>query len=281
MIFRGERDQLAFLEIMGRVQKQTRVRVLAYCVLGNHYHVVLQNTTGRMSEFFKQLNGQYALCFRKRHGGRGYVFQDRYKSMLIQDDGYLKVAIAYVLGNPVKAGLAKAYDLYPGSSGGSYFSPSGDDRFIDSAFVEELFGSKRELGRLVNQADELPVVPSELGPVIGREDGVEQLLEKAERRKGRESRERRRSPDKYFEPVAKIIGEFEKMHGVDVQYMDISTHAGKRLRAELLWHLKTRAGMTYRQLAHLDWFADLNTSSMGTLYQRIRIKMTEQNVNRG
>ena len=53
----------------------------------------------------RQLNGQYGINYRKKKGGRGYVFQDRYKSALIQDDPYLPMSIVYVILNPLRAGL--------------------------------------------------------------------------------------------------------------------------------------------------------------------------------
>lgn len=76
-IFRSAADKKFFLALLERIQPLTKIRILAYCVLDNHYHLVIQNAFGRMSDFFKQLNGQYAVYYRKRHGGRGYVFQDR------------------------------------------------------------------------------------------------------------------------------------------------------------------------------------------------------------
>ena len=272
-VFRDDQDKSLFLELLVKVQKLTRVRVLAFCVLDNHYHLVMQNTTGKMPGFFKQLNGQYAVYFRKRYGGKGYVFQDRYKSMLVQDDSYLKIGIAYVLGNPVKAGLVKRFDLYPWSSGSLYFKRKASDGAVDLVFVEELFGSKKELKHLVNSMEELPIVQSELGPVIGGEEFIERAAQMAERRTGKESMERRRAPDKYFESTEKIFKKLEKKYKVNLMEVDMHTHAGKRLRAEMLVHLRERAGMTYREIAQMDVFADLGMNSLGTLYQRNRKRL--------
>jgi REP element-mobilizing transposase RayT len=279
-IFLDERDKAVFLEILSRAQKATRIRLLAYCIMGNHYHVVLQNTTGHMPMFFRQLNGRYAAHFRRRHGGRGYVFQERYKSMLIQDDGYLKVAIAYVLGNPVRAHLAEAFDRHSGSSGILYFN-GAETNTVDVGFVEDLFGSRTALQGLVDRANELPVIQSELGPIIGSEEFSVRAAWKAERRSGRESLERRRSPDKYFDPLEKIIGEFEKKHGVETGQLDMTTHAGKKLRAELLVHLKDRSGMTYRAIVKLEPFADLEMSGLGTLYQRSKKRLDAEKTRKG
>jgi REP element-mobilizing transposase RayT len=270
-IFRFEEDKRAFLELLEKVQALSRVRVLAYCVMDTHYHMVLQNDSGRMPDFFKQLNGRYARHYRKRHGGRGYVFQDRYKSMLIQDDAYLMVAIGYVLQNPVSAGLVRSYSDYPWSSGRFYYGRE-ECAGVDRGYVEDLFGSQAQMRRFMagTGLDALPTVRSALGPVIGGEGAVSWIEALAERRSGRESLERRRSRDRYFEPVGKVFQEFEKRYGVRIEELDLRTYPGKRLRAEFLAWLRERAGLTYREIARLDPFSNLDLNSLGGLYRQAR-----------
>jgi hypothetical protein len=241
--------------------------------MDTHYHVVLQDNNGRMSEFFKQLNGQYAGYFRQRHGGRGYVFQDRFQSMLIQDDAYLMVAIGYVLNNPVRAGIVKDFADYLWSSGKVYFGEK-ERKVVDSGFVEDLFGTAEEFNGFVRRLpiDELPIVRTELGVIIGGEDVSLDLERKADRRQrdGEQSREMRRHDDDFHDPVPKVIQEFERRHDMRITDLDLSTHAHKRLRGELLVLLKERGGLTYREIAQMDLFVDLSINSLGTLYKRAK-----------
>lgn len=268
-IFQAGADKEVFLALLERIQALTRVRILAYCVMDSHYHLVLQNTSGRMPDFFKQLNGRYAAHYRKTHGGRGYVFQDRYHTMLIQEDAYLLSVIAYVLRNPLKAGLASSFAEYPWSSGALYFT-GGESSAVDCAYVEGVVGSAGELARIVRglEWDELPIVRSALGPVIGDREYVAKASVAADRRSGRESVERRRQRDMYFEPLEKVCVEFERMHRVRIDEIDVHSYGGKRLRGELLVELKERAGLTYRQIARLDPFADLESNSLGQIYRQ-------------
>src|SRR4030042_1581932 len=90
-----------FIEFLSDKQEKLKIHLFAYCVMDNHYHLVLENTGGRMGNFMKQLNGQFGTFYRKQVKGRGYVFQNRFKSILIQDTTYLQMAVAYVLRNPV------------------------------------------------------------------------------------------------------------------------------------------------------------------------------------
>ncbi len=255
------------------------MRILAYCLMDNHYHLVLQNLTGRMSEFFKQLNGQFGTYYRQRYGGKGYIFQDRYKSQLIQDDAYLMLAIAYVLNNPVKAGLARSYEQFPWSSGGLYFTDKSDQTMVDSAYVNDLFGNQKEFKRFVislQDLEELPMVKSEIGLIIGGAEFIEKAEVMADRRSGLESTQMRRLDDRYFEPLEKVIQEFEAKHGVKIVELNTRTHTGKRLRTELMVSLKDMAGLRYVDILQLEAFSGLSLGGLGCNYRDYKMKTKKQ-----
>lgn len=275
IIFSDDQDRQTFLSLLDKTQELTQIRLLAFCLMDNHYHLILQNLSGRMSEFFKQLNGQYGTYFRKRYGGRGYVFQDRYKSKLIQDEAYLMLSIAYVLNNPVKASLARSYDKYPWSSGGAYFKEECDGSLVDCNYVNDLFCSVKELKKWIistQDLDELPTVKSEMGLIVGGEEFIERAEELANRRSGLESTKMRRLNDRYYEPVEKVIQEFERIHRVKLVEIDTRTHIGKRLRTELLVHLKDRAGLRYVDIIQMDLFAGLSLGGLGCNYRNYKTK---------
>ena len=119
-IFPDDGDKRTFLAILSKKAKLLGVRLIGYCVMNNHYHVLLENSSGRMSSLLKVVNGAYGIYYRRKHGGKGYVFQNRFKSTLIQDDSYLRLAILYLLQNPVRAGLVANCIEYPWSSAGEY-----------------------------------------------------------------------------------------------------------------------------------------------------------------
>jgi len=137
--------------------------------------------------------------------------------MLIQDEPYLMMAIAYILNNPVRAMLVQDFSDYEWSSGNLYFSKPTSD-IIDQVFVEELFGNKVNLATFVMNINlkELPTVRTEMGFIIGGEDFLSKALEKSDRRTDKESLERKRIDDKYFEPVEKVFFEFERKHVLKV-----------------------------------------------------------------
>ncbi|HUU04915.1 MAG TPA: transposase [Patescibacteria group bacterium] len=112
-IFKSDKYKTVFLDILADKVDKFRMRLFAYCIMDNHYHLVLENASGRMSDFFRNLNTQFAFYFRKQTGGKGYVFQSRFVSTIVQDDAYLKQAIVYVLQNPVQVGISDNFQKYP------------------------------------------------------------------------------------------------------------------------------------------------------------------------
>jgi REP element-mobilizing transposase RayT len=272
-IFSKQREKELFLELLSKCSRLLKIEVLAYCLMDNHYHLVLQNNSGRMSDFFKQLNGQFGTLYRKFNGGKGYVFEDRFKSMLIQDDAYLLMVIAYVLNNPVRAGLVRHFSHYTWSSGDLYFSKKCVDYVVNSV-VEELFGNKENLTGFVESVDlkELPTVKTEMGTIIGGEEFMNNAIKKFNRRSGKESTERKRVDDKYFESADKVFFEFENKHDIDPDQIDTKTHDGKKLRAELLVNLRDRAGLKYSEIIKFELFSDVKINSLGVVYQRAKNK---------
>lgn len=274
-ILAGDEDKKVFLKILAEAGKRLKIRVLAYCLMDNHYHLVIENSSGRMADFFKLLNGEYGTYYRKRHGGNGYVFQGRYKSTVIQDDGYLVMAISYVLANPVRALLANDFLKYPWSSATNYFMPDAP-AWLERSYVEELYGTAKKMQEHVRawqgKKAKLPLLHTELGSLLADEDGAGAVQEKFERRTGQDSQERKRKDDFGFEPVEKIYQEFCARYKVDLDKVDFNQRRGQQLRRQLLVLLKDYGGLKYREIARLHEFSGVKMNALGALYRYEKIK---------
>lgn len=267
-ILAGDGLKKAFLDMLAEKVIKYHMRLFAYCLMDNHYHLVLQNASGRMSDFFRNLNTHFAFFYRRHKGGRGYVFQNRFHSTIIADDEYLKMAIIYVLQNPLRAGVAEDYLEYFWSSGRLY-SEKKKTQWLDADYVLELFGGRKGLTSVMksDSLGALPLLRTSLGPVLGEEDFLKRALEKFERRHEPDAVKKRRRDDYDFDPVEKVIREFEGEHKVKIDGLATGHYVGKRLRAELLVRLHDLAGMTYREISEFDIFADLQYASLRQLYQ--------------
>jgi len=104
-IFTNDADRLRFLSIASQLTERYHVVIHAYCLMGNHYHVVIETPQGNLSKAIRQLNGVYSQYFNRRHVRVGHVFQGRFRGQLIGADDYFLAACRYVVLNPVRAGL--------------------------------------------------------------------------------------------------------------------------------------------------------------------------------
>ena len=107
-IFRDDHDRASFLAILARTLKACDACAFAYCLMGNHYHVVLQTHQANLSMLVRRVNSLHSLTFNRRHGCRGHVFDGRYKALHVDRDAYLLEVCRYVDLNPVRAGLVES-----------------------------------------------------------------------------------------------------------------------------------------------------------------------------
>jgi putative transposase len=118
-IFRWEKDFLAFERTLEEARARVAVEVLAYCVMPNHWHLVLRpRRDGELSKFMSWLTMTHAQRWRTSHGTVGYgpLYQGRFKSFPIQDDGHLITVLRYVERNPVRSGLLSRAERWRWSS---------------------------------------------------------------------------------------------------------------------------------------------------------------------
>lgn len=104
-IFLDALDRNRFLEGLADVVRRHRWRCLVYCLMGNHFHLIVRTVDATLSAGMHRVNGAYAQRFNVRHGFSGHVFEDRFASRTIARTSHLHEAARYVVLNPVRAGL--------------------------------------------------------------------------------------------------------------------------------------------------------------------------------
>jgi putative transposase len=115
-IFADDVDREQFLAVLGQALARFDARVLAYCLMGNHYHLVLYMRSGHLSRLMRHVNGVYTQAVNRRHGLVGHLFQGRFKAILVDRDAYLLEVCRYVDLNPVRAKLVRSPDDWRWSS---------------------------------------------------------------------------------------------------------------------------------------------------------------------
>ncbi|MDD2760755.1 MAG: transposase [Methylomonas sp.] len=115
-IYLDDEDRVNWLELLNDVCLRFNWVCHAYCLMSNHYHVVVETAEGNLSKGMRQLNGVYTQTFNRRHRRVGHVFQGRYKAILVEKDSYLLELSRYVVLNPVRAQMVKDAGDWPWSS---------------------------------------------------------------------------------------------------------------------------------------------------------------------
>lgn len=122
-IYRGDADRRIFLVLLAEVCERFNWWGHAYCLMTNHYHLLIETPDGNLAKGMRQLNGVYTQRFNVLHGRCGHVFQGRYKGIIVQKDTYLKELSRYVVLNPVRARMVATSEDWPWSS---YRATTGD-----------------------------------------------------------------------------------------------------------------------------------------------------------
>lgn len=104
-IFEDDEDRVALLEVVGQAMSRFDAEMVAYCLMGNHYHFLLGTRQANLSRLMRHLNGVYTQRYNRRHGKVGHLFQGRFKAILVDRDAYLLEVCRYVELNPVRAGM--------------------------------------------------------------------------------------------------------------------------------------------------------------------------------
>ncbi|MBW2187841.1 MAG: transposase [Deltaproteobacteria bacterium] len=106
-IFEDDGDFRLFLEVLKDTAKMWNLKVSAYCLMSNHYHLLVQTPDGNLSRCMRHLNGVYTQRYNRKHGLDGQLFRGRYKSVLVEEDHYLLELLRYIHRNPVAAGMVE------------------------------------------------------------------------------------------------------------------------------------------------------------------------------
>ncbi|AVR95479.1 REP-associated tyrosine transposase [Pseudoduganella armeniaca] len=104
-IYADERDHLIWLDVLAETAQRYDFKVHAYCMMPNHYHLLVETPSANLSEGMRFLNGRYASRHNDRHGLVGHVIQGRYFAVLVERDAQLLEAVRYISLNPVRAQL--------------------------------------------------------------------------------------------------------------------------------------------------------------------------------
>ena len=138
-----DQDRFDFLRLLDETARRWEWRVLTYCLMPNHFHLIVQVPKCGLSEGMQYLNSSYARRTNARYGRTDHLFRNRFWSKFIKSDSQLLGTIRYVVLNPVRAGLCSAPELWRWSSHRACAGLEEAPKFLAVDYVHAFFGKRR------------------------------------------------------------------------------------------------------------------------------------------
>jgi len=142
-IYDDDIDRERFLEILGQIIEGFNWVCHAYCLMSNHYHLLIETPDGNLSKGMRQLNGVFTQASNRRHQRSGHLFQGRYKAILVDSDTYLMELMRYVVLNPVRAGMEDQPGKWPWSSYNAMVGETSAPPWLATGKLLAQFAGKR------------------------------------------------------------------------------------------------------------------------------------------
>ena len=146
IIFEDDMDYKYYIKLMREYSGEMGITVCAYCLMANHVHILLRYAGKELPQFMQKLNSKYAAYFNEKYDRVGHLFQGAYRMENVDEAEYFLTVTRYIIQNPEKAGICKAFD-YRWSSLYHYDSP---ENFVDISIATNMLGGNERFFRFVN-----------------------------------------------------------------------------------------------------------------------------------
>ncbi|MEW6173319.1 MAG: transposase [Bacillota bacterium] len=146
-IFADDQDRENFLSVLASVVKRYNWLCHAYCLMDNHYHLIVETLDANLSVGMRQLNGAYTQKYNRKHNKPGHVFQGRFKAILVDKENYLLELCRYVVLNPVRAKMVEEPKQWPWSSYGATAGLEPVPGYLSVDWILGLFSAKRKVAQ--------------------------------------------------------------------------------------------------------------------------------------
>ena len=167
-IFEAEEDYWSFVDLLKELDEVFNVRIAAYCLMSNHYHILIQTPDANLSRSMRHLNGVYTQRYNKRHSCDGQLFKGRYKSIVVESDSYVLELIRYIHRNPLEIGLVDNLQKYQWSTHKIYLSNSKRWDWLHKDYILKLFSKSKPESIKLYRRFVLKEAPEQINQIFGR-----------------------------------------------------------------------------------------------------------------
>lgn len=145
-LFLNDSERRFFLQLLEVVVNRLQWRCRAYCLMGTHFHLMVETPEANLHRGMQRLNGLYAQWFNRQHERGGHLFADRYYSVLVERESHAVELVRYIARNPVRGGLCRSPENWPWSSYAATIGMVPPPAFLDSDELVSWFAPRRGAG---------------------------------------------------------------------------------------------------------------------------------------
>jgi len=222
-VFKSRRDREQFLSYLKSSTERYGAVIHAYCLMSNHYHLLLETPEGNLSQIMRHINGAYTTYFNVKRKRAGHLFQGRFKAILVEADEYAAELSRYIHLNPVKVGIVARPEEYEWSSYRYYIGQAEAPTWLRTSFILAYFGGmsgvenyREFINEFREQESESPLKGAVAATILGSSEFVKRVTQahlgemQADRNVPAIRKLARPTLDEIVTTVAKLIAEDTK-----------------------------------------------------------------------
>jgi putative transposase len=145
-IFEEEEDATMFLQVLKKYKEKSGYKIYGYCLMGNHFHLLIKEGEEELGNSMRRIGASFVYWYNLKYDRSGHLFQDRFKSEVVEDVNYLLNVLRYIHQNPIKAGLVKDISTYRWSSYSEYVNNCS---MIDRDYILGIFHKDRKIALIL------------------------------------------------------------------------------------------------------------------------------------
>ena len=187
-IFKSDSDRIRFLSYLESAVERYKAVIHVYCLMNNHYHLLLETPMGNLSQIMRHINGAYTTYYNTKRKRFGHLLQGRYKAILIEADEYAEELSRYIHLNPVRAGIRGKLEEYQWSSYQYYIGKKQAPKWLTVDYILSYFGretatAQKKYNKYVNalitdKGYDNPLKDTKASAILGGNEFINEIRDK-------------------------------------------------------------------------------------------------------
>ena len=277
-IFIEDQGRQTFLDLLADIARLWKVKIYAYCLMDNHYHLLLSTPTGGLARPMRHLDGIYTQKFNRVHHRDGPLFRGRYKAILIDAEEYFLSLIRYIHKNPLGAGVVSNIDRYRWSSHWGYLNKKQCPDWLDTDSVLSRFGGLKQYQRFMHEGIEEEIEEFYQGPYQKPVLGSKEFIRRVKQRLGNKARVEEEMPEsrRLFSPsLDEIVEATARGYGKTVEELKLRKRGGENeARMATIFLGRQLGGHKHEEIGTMVGLA--KTSSVSSAYLLMKERVAKE-----